>query len=71
MGVDKSRAEVDDLEVKLKQFLNKEIVTGLDENDKDLLRAKDTLGKCDNKIDRLNLIADEAIRRFPPKSKEA
>ena len=71
VGVDKSRAEVDDLEEKLKKYLNNEIVTGLNENDKDLLRAKDTLGKCDTKIDRLNLIADEALRRFPPKSKES
>ena len=40
-------------------------------NDDDLAVADVTLDKCDKKIDELNGLADEAIRRFPPKSAEA
>ena len=67
----KKKADVDGLEVALKASLNTEIEGGLAENAKVLVRAGDTLGKCDTKIDQLNKISTDLLTHVPPKSAEA
>ena len=67
----KAKADVDGLEVALKASLNTEIEGGLAENAKVLVRAGDTLGKCDTKIDQLNKISTDLLTHVPPKSAEA
>ncbi len=69
-GVDTARKDVDWLEDELMKHLNKEVGDGLNNNDKRLASAVEVLKRCDGKIDELNGRADEALRRFPPKSAE-